>query len=84
MKHLGKTLLLIAFVAVAAAAQVPLDIEVKILRAEDELRFDAELTELLKHKDPAVRQRAALAAGRIGDAAAVPALILRLEGDANE
>lgn len=81
MKHLGKTLLLIAFVAIAAAAQVPLDIEVKILRAEDELRFDAELTELLRHKDPAIRRRATLAAGRIGDAVAVGPLAELLAKD---
>ncbi len=81
MKHFGKTLLFIALFAVAAAAQVPLDVEVKILRAEDELRFDADLTELLKHKVPAVRQRAALAAGRIGDAAAVGPLVELLAGD---
>lgn len=81
MKHFGKTLLFIALFAAAAAAQVPLDVEVKILRAEDELRFDADLTELLKQKVPAVRQRATLAAGRIGDAAAVKPLAELLAND---
>ena len=56
------------------SAQVPLDLQITILKAEDSRSFDESLAELLKHKDTAVRRRAALAAGRIGDAEAVPAL----------
>ena len=46
----------------------------QIVRAEDERRWDDTLSSLLSSKEPAVRKRAALAAGRIGDERAVPAL----------
>jgi cyclophilin family peptidyl-prolyl cis-trans isomerase/HEAT repeat protein len=39
----------------------------RILRWEDERHFNAELEALLKHRSAAVRERAALAVGRIGD-----------------
>ena len=45
-----------------------------IIRHEDERRWDDQLKELLTNSDPKVRRRAALAAGRIGDEKAVPAL----------
>jgi cyclophilin family peptidyl-prolyl cis-trans isomerase/HEAT repeat protein len=45
-----------------------------IIRHEDERRWDEELKSLLANKDAKVRQRAALAAGRIGDERAVPVL----------
>ncbi len=60
--------------AATLVAQVPLDEQVRILAAEDERRYDGVLTGLMKHSRADVRRRAALAAGRIGDAAAVPAL----------
>ena len=40
---------------------------VRIIRAEDERRWDGNLLSLLTNRDPAVRVRAALAAGRIGN-----------------
>ena len=40
---------------------------VRIIRAEDERRWDGDLLSLLTNRDPAVRARAALAAGRIGN-----------------
>jgi cyclophilin family peptidyl-prolyl cis-trans isomerase/HEAT repeat protein len=55
----------------------------QILRAEDERRWDANLSALLNSTRPAVRKRAALALGRIGDDRALPSLIasLRTDGD---
>lgn len=55
-------------------AQVPLATNIAILKAEDERRFDKTLEDLLKHRNPEVRKRAALAAGRIGDEKAIPFL----------
>jgi cyclophilin family peptidyl-prolyl cis-trans isomerase/HEAT repeat protein len=52
-----------------------------ILGAEDQRRWDDALKSLLVDKDARVRKRAALAAGRIGDERALPALIELLKGD---
>jgi len=60
------------------------DLSLRILRAEDERRWDAELITLLADKDSAVRRRVALAAGRIGDDRAVPQLIELLQTDSDE
>src|SRR6185369_7373945 len=60
--------------AALAQAQVPLPILLRITQAEDERRWDDELRGLLAHRDAAVRKRAVLAAGRIGDGHSVPAL----------
>jgi len=50
-----------------------------VLSAADARRFDpAPLREALSHPDPAVRRQGALAAGRIGDAAAVDLLLTAL------
>ena len=67
---------------VLVQAQVPLPILLRITQAEDERRWDDELRALLAHRDAAVRKRAALAAGRIGDERSVPALTPLLK-DAN-
>ena len=64
-----------------AAAQLPADeatvgVLAAVLAAADARRFDpAPLREALSHTNPAVRRQGALAAGRIGDAAAVDLLI---------
>ena len=60
-------------------AQVPADVHVRILKAEDARRYDAELEKLITG-NPAEPNlvRAMLAAGRIGDDRAVPALTQRL------
>ena len=64
-----------------AAASISTNILLRIIRAEDQRRWDDNLKSLLTDKDPKVRKRAALAAGRIGDERAVPALIELLKGD---
>ena len=48
---------------------------VRIVKIEDELRFDKVLEEILKTGNLLERERAALAAGRIGDEAAIPFLV---------
>ncbi|HKB67349.1 MAG TPA: peptidylprolyl isomerase [Pyrinomonadaceae bacterium] len=53
----------------------------QIVRAEDERRWDNDLSDLLKARNANVRARAALAAGRIGDEQAVAGLIPLLQRD---
>ena len=60
---------------------IPPTTQLEILRAEDTRRWDADLQALLADKDARTRRRAALAAGRIGDDDAVPALISLLQND---
>jgi cyclophilin family peptidyl-prolyl cis-trans isomerase/HEAT repeat protein len=68
-----------AFVAPRA---VPEETLLRIVRAEDERRWDTDdLGALVSDASAAVRSRAALAAGRIGDARAVPALVSLLQTD---
>lgn len=68
----------------AAYAQIPFNLNLQILKAEDARRYDSELEKLLKSPSADVRKRAAIAAGRIGNDAAIPALIGLLKGDASE
>jgi cyclophilin family peptidyl-prolyl cis-trans isomerase/HEAT repeat protein len=68
----------------AVNKDVPTDQLVEIVRAEDELRFDKTLTDFLKDQNPSVRARSALAAGRIGDDAAIPKLSELLLQDSSE
>lgn len=65
------------------AVVVPKPLLLAIVRAEDQRRWDGVLEALLSHSAPAVRSRAALAAGRIGDDLAVPALVSLLQSDKN-
>ena len=67
--------------SVSVFAQIPVQSLVTISKAEDKLRFDKTLIDLMKSKDAAIRKRAALAAGRIGNEAAVPILTGLLESD---
>ena len=64
-------------------AQVSTNVLVQISKAEDELRYDKTLENLMKSPDEKIRQRAALAAGRIGDEKAVPMLADLLDKDLN-
>lgn len=61
--------------------QIPLSVQIQILKAEDERRFDDALKKLLSDKNPSIRKRAVLAAGRIGDEKAVEPLITLLKND---
>jgi cyclophilin family peptidyl-prolyl cis-trans isomerase/HEAT repeat protein len=53
----------------------------RIIKAEDERRWDDDLRKLLLSRNALVRKRAALAAGRIGNEDSVPALTNLLEKD---
>jgi cyclophilin family peptidyl-prolyl cis-trans isomerase len=64
---------------------IPNEMLLRIVRAEDERRWDAsDLGALLTNASAGVRRRAALAAGRIGDEGAVAPLSLLLTNDASE
>jgi cyclophilin family peptidyl-prolyl cis-trans isomerase/HEAT repeat protein len=65
----------------SSVSSVSPEILLRIVRAEDERRWDADLSGLLSDRNAAVRARAALAAGRIGDERAVPGLISLLQKD---
>ncbi len=68
-----------------ARARVPQETLLQIVQAEDERRWeDSDLSKLLTDASPAVRARAALAAGRIGDEGAVGPLGAMLYGDRDE
>jgi len=59
-----------------SSAAIPPIIHARIIQLEDERNLNGdELTGLLKHRTPEVRERAALAIGRIGDKRGAPALI---------
>ncbi|MCC7308515.1 MAG: HEAT repeat domain-containing protein, partial [Acidobacteria bacterium] len=81
---MNKILLVIFFfsLGLTSFAQVGRNVELRIIQAEDARRFDGELEALLRDRSPAVRRRAALAAGRIGDERAVDQLAALLaDGD---
>ena len=63
---------------------IPGAVMLRIVRAEDERRWDSDLQTLLADKSPEIRRRAALAAGRIGDERAVTSLIPLLEKDSDD
>ncbi|HKC65005.1 MAG TPA: HEAT repeat domain-containing protein, partial [Pyrinomonadaceae bacterium] len=65
----------------ASIQSIPNDVMLRIVRAEDERRYDNDLGVLLFDKDARVRERAALAAGRIGDERAVASLVTLLQTD---
>src|SRR5262249_53978243 len=81
IKRLLLLFLLSSICFFAARAQVPTSIGVQILKAEDARRYDAVLEKLIADPNLAIRNRAALAAGRIGNDAAIPALTVLLEKD---
>ena len=72
---------LLVLTACAVSAQVPAATHLVILKAEDARRYDKALADLLKSPNEQIRVRAALAAGRIGNDVAVPALSNLLETD---
>ncbi len=80
-----KKIIFIATVALIFAsfttAQIPTATHIQILKAEDARRYDKTLEDLMKSPNAEVRERAALAAGRIGREEAIPALTGLLERD---
>ena len=66
-----------------ALGQIPVNIGVQILKAEDSRHYSPQLQNLLYHANPLIRSRAALAAGRIGNEAAISTLERLLETDAS-
>ncbi|MGI9104900.1 MAG: peptidylprolyl isomerase [Pyrinomonadaceae bacterium] len=69
----------------AKAQTIPEEVMLRIVRAEDERRWDlADLGALLADANAGVRRRAALGAGRIGDALAVAPLVSMLQTDRDE
>jgi cyclophilin family peptidyl-prolyl cis-trans isomerase/HEAT repeat protein len=69
------TVCLFVFLALASPAFAQKQsIAVTIIQAEDERHWSDDLMQLLANQSPAVRKRAALAAGRIGDEGAVKPL----------
>ncbi|HEV8591843.1 MAG TPA: HEAT repeat domain-containing protein, partial [Pyrinomonadaceae bacterium] len=83
---MNKILLLVLLLAASphAFSQVPINVQVQILKAEDARRYDKTLEGLMRSPNVDVRTRAALAAGRIGNDAAIPALATLLKTDASE
>jgi cyclophilin family peptidyl-prolyl cis-trans isomerase/HEAT repeat protein len=63
---------------------IPPEVHIRIIQLEDERNLNGdELTGMLKHSSPAVRGRAALAIGRIGDKRGTTPLIDALRKDEN-
>ena len=67
-----------------SSAAIPATTMLRIVQAEDQRRWDSDLETLLADKDAAIRRRAALAAGRIGDERAVASLAPLLEKDSDD
>ncbi len=67
-----------------SALSVPKEILLRIVEAEDKRVWGNNLSELLANRNPSVRERAALAAGRIGDEHAVPSLVSLLQNDKDD
>ncbi len=79
-----KLLLLLTFLFslfLPSPSQTPSSVGIQILKAEDARAYDETLAGLLKSPDAAIRIRAALAAGRIGDDKALEALHRMLAAD---
>jgi cyclophilin family peptidyl-prolyl cis-trans isomerase/HEAT repeat protein len=70
----SRFLLAILLFVCSASAQEPVATAVQILRAEDARSYDAKLEALMASPNADIRKRAALAAGRIGDKAALGVL----------
>ena len=83
-KNLAQALIVALLISATAFSQKSAGIYLEILRAEDELRYDAAIEKLLRHSDERIRVRAVLAAGRIVDEAAIPLLASILEKDRSE
>lgn len=78
LPFLTASTLLVFITGAIAQVQIPVSTHAAILKAEDARRYDQTLADLMKSPNAAVRMRAALAAGRIGNDTALPALIALL------
>jgi len=83
MRHILSLALLLSAAALVHP-QLPVNTAVQILKAEDARRYDASIQNLLTSPAADVRERAALAAGRIGDERAVSDLTRLLDGDSSD
>ena len=74
---------LVAFSQAISAQKrpIPPPTLLQIVKAEDERRWDNDLRKLLSDRNAAIRKRAALAAGRIGNEDSVTALTPMIEKD---
>lgn len=71
--------------ATTLAQSIPPGLHARIIQLEDERNLNGdELAKLLKHASPKVRERAALAIGRIGDKRGTAALIELLQSEKDE
>ena len=70
--------------ATQAIDSIPIATQLQILQAEDERRWDGTVSRLLVHPNAAIRARAALAAGRIGDDRATLLLTPLLDNDKDQ
>jgi cyclophilin family peptidyl-prolyl cis-trans isomerase/HEAT repeat protein len=65
-------------------SQIPTNISLQIIKAEDERRFDKSLEVMTMNQSKDVRKRVALAIGRIGDDRGILALTILLNNDSDE
>ena len=88
MRRLIVTFCLLAVGAITGAAQsansVPLDVRLRLLRAEDTRDWNDDAQKLFAHPDARTRVAAALTAGRIGDERAVAPLVELLNHDKDD
>jgi cyclophilin family peptidyl-prolyl cis-trans isomerase/HEAT repeat protein len=68
-------------ISLASSRGIPDSVMLRILESEDVRRWDADLSALLSHASAAIRRRAAVAAGRIGDERSAGALMALLRAD---
>lgn len=80
MKYIA-TIAFLCLAAICGIAQVPIKTGIEILKHEDARRYDPALEALMKYPAADVRERAALAAGRIGREEALPTLVSLAEND---
>ncbi|PYS87941.1 MAG: hypothetical protein DMF62_11025, partial [Acidobacteria bacterium] len=71
------SLCLTAFVCIDA--QMPVNVGIQILKAEDARRYDDVLEKLMRSPNASIRNRAVLAAGRVGDERAIDWLLKTLQ-----
>lgn len=84
MRYLATLVVMLVASSILAKAQIPLATAVQIAKAEDSRTYDATFEALFSSPIADVRRRAALAAGRIGDVAAVGALERLVAKDASD